>query len=132
MRREDEGDETHETDDEAANGGIPRRVRLEWGGERQGLAVDPLDLHSGVETEIGQRDAEPGHETGDGGHVGEPVEHLARASVDAHERQEGEGRRGDERHYGQPVAKGRLEYRGRVSGNREAVCLQFVVTRQKA
>jgi len=118
--------ETHETDDEAGNGGIPRRVRLEGGGEWQGLAVDSLGLHAGVETEIGQTDAEPGHEAGNGGHVGEPVEHLAGASVDAHERQEGERRRSDERRYGQPVAKGRLEYRGRVSGNREAVCVSFV------
>jgi hypothetical protein len=42
--------------------------------------------------------------------------------VDAHERQEGEQRRSDERRHGQPVAKGRLEYRGCVSGNRKAVC----------
>ena len=114
-------EETHKTDDEAGDGSIPRRVRLEGGIEWQRLAVDPLGLHAGVETDIGPRDAKPGHETRDGCHVGEPVEHLAGASVDAHERQEGERRRSDERHYGQPIAKGRLEYRGCVSGDCEAI-----------
>ena len=74
-----------------------------------------------METDIRQTDAEPGHETRDGRHVGEPVEHLAGASVDAHERQEGEQRRSDERRHGQAIAKGHLEYRGCVSGNCEAI-----------
>jgi len=91
--------------------------RREW----QGLAVDSLGLHAGVETEIRPTDAKPGHETRDGCHVGEPVEHLAGASVDAHERQEGEQRRSDERRHGQPIAEGHLEYRGCVSGNRKAI-----------
>lgn len=82
--------DTHKADDEGADGTIPRRVRLEGGRERQSLAVDSLGLHSGIEAEIRVGDTEPGHETRDGRHLGEPVEHLAGASMDAHEGQERE------------------------------------------
>jgi len=48
--------------------------------------------------------------------------------VDAHERQESEARGGDERRDGQSVPECRLEYRGGISGNREAICSVIVVT----
>lgn len=112
---------THEADDEAGDGGVPCRVRLEGGGERQLGAVDVLGLHAGVEAGVGEGDAEPGQEARDGRHVGEPVEHLARARVDAHERQQRKERGEYERRYGQPVAERLFEYRGRISCNREAI-----------
>ena len=112
---------THKADDEGGDSTIPRRVRLEAGRVRQFAAIDSLGLHAGVETGIRVRDTEPGHETRDGRHLGEPVEHLAGASVDTHERQEGERRAQCERSHGQSIAKRLFEYRGRVSGNREAV-----------
>jgi hypothetical protein len=119
MVRADE--DTHKADDEGADSSIPRRVRLETGREWQGLAVDSLGLHASIETGIRVRDTEPGHETRDGRHLREPVEHFARSRVDAHERQERESRGDDERHYGQSIAKRLFEYRRCVSGNREAV-----------
>jgi len=110
-----------EADDEAGDGGVPCRVRLEGGRERQLGAVDVLGLHAGVEAGVGVGDAEPGQEAGDGRHVGEPVEHLARARVDAHVRQQGKERGEDERRHGQPVAERLLEYRGCISCNCEAI-----------
>lgn len=80
-----------------------------------------MDLHSGIEADIRVADAEPGHETRNSRHLGEPVEHLAGAGMDAHEGQERERCRGRDRGYGQSVAKRHLEYRGCISGNREAV-----------
>ena len=68
---------THKADDETRDCSIPRRVRLEGRREWQGLAVDALGFHACVEADVRVCDAEPGEETGDGGHVGEPGEHLA-------------------------------------------------------
>jgi hypothetical protein len=82
-----------------------------------------LGLHAGVEAGVGEGDAEPGQEARDGRHVGEPVEHLARARVDAHVRQQRKERGEDECRYGQPVAARLFEYRGCISCNREAICV---------
>jgi len=124
MLAADEG--TYKADNEAANGSIPRRERLEGRSEWQGLAIDSLSLHAGIETDICESNAEPRHETRDGRHLGEPVEDLAGASVDAHVRQEREQRGEDKRRYGQTITKRLLEHRGRVSGNREAVYMSDV------
>jgi hypothetical protein len=78
---------THKADNQAADGSVPRRIRLEAGREWQARTVDSLNLHAGVETDVRDGDAEPGEETCDGRHVGEPVEHLAGARVNAHIRQ---------------------------------------------
>lgn len=43
-----------------------------------------------VEADVRDRDTEPSHQTGDGGHVLEPSEDLAGARLDTHEREEGE------------------------------------------
>ena len=83
-------EDTHKADDEGADSSIPRRVRLQTGREWQLIAVDSLGLHAGIETGIGVRDTEPGQETRNGRHLGEPVEHLAGARMDAHEGQKRE------------------------------------------
>jgi hypothetical protein len=70
---------TYQTNEEATDGGIPRCERLQARGERQGLAVDSLGLHASMEPNVCEGDAKPGQKTRDGGHIGEPVEHLARA-----------------------------------------------------
>lgn len=81
---------THQADNEAADAGVPCRIRLKWRGEWQALAVDTLSLHAGVEAYVREGDTEPGQEARDGRHVGEPVEHFAGARVNAHERQQRE------------------------------------------
>jgi len=81
---------THEADNSAGDGSVPCRIRLEARSEWQGGTVDSLSLHAGVETDVRDRDAKPSQETCDGRHVGEPVEHLAGARVNAHERQQRE------------------------------------------
>ena len=78
---------THHADNQAADGSVPCRIRLKARSEWQGRTVDSLNLHAGVETDVRDGDAKPGQETCDRRHVGEPVEHLAGARVNAHVRQ---------------------------------------------
>lgn len=111
--------DTHEADDDTSDGSIPRSKRLNFRSIRQFRAVEPLLLEALMEPNIGHRDTEPGHKTGncyptqhkvlsvfDGhkqkgknrfglgrsrtGHVGEPSEDLARTTVDTHVCQGGE------------------------------------------
>ena len=81
---------THNADNKAPDGSIPCCIRLEEGGEWQGLAVDSLSLHAGVEANVRVGDSKPGQETCDGSHVSKPVEHFAGARMNAHKRQERE------------------------------------------
>ena len=45
-----------------------------------------------METDVGQADAEPSDETGDGGHICKPVEHFSCTRADSHVGKEGERR----------------------------------------
>ena len=81
---------THQANNKTADESIPCSKRLKGRRKWQRLAIDSLSFHAGVEPNVGIADANPGDETCDGRHVGEPVEHLAGARLNAHERQQRE------------------------------------------
>ncbi len=73
-------------------------------------------FETSVKPDIGQTDAEPGHKTRNGGHVGEPGEDLACASGYSHECEQGEKRIEDNGDIRQPRRGSFEEYLWRIAG----------------
>ena len=76
---------THETDNKTSSHRVPGCIRLELAIEREILPIDIMCFETSVKPDIGQADAEPSHETRDGGHVGEPTKDLACTGGYSHE-----------------------------------------------
>lgn len=76
-----------------------------------------------MEADVGDGNAPPGHEAGDGGQVLEPAEDLARRrALDTHVREEGEHGAEDDGDKGQALLRRAREDLRRVSGDGETVC----------
>jgi hypothetical protein len=77
--QEEKSMRTHNGDDDARGRRIISREWLESRGERQRFSVEALCLHAFVESNVCEADSEPGHQTCDGGHVGEPTKYTTRS-----------------------------------------------------
>ena len=92
----EDGDYGEEEEGEVCGEGLEGRF------ENQSVAVDALSFQSLVELDVGDRDAHPGEEVGDGGQVLEPLEDNVSARRAGQVCQEGDGRGNDDAVYWDP------------------------------
>lgn len=90
--RED-GESVEEDDDDEVGERRVRRVWLPWAAEDHAVPVDALCDQRLAELDVGDQDADPGEEVGDGGQVLEPVEDVVCAGGDTHVGEQRDGGR---------------------------------------
>lgn len=97
-----------EDDDRRPEEDVVAEVGLEARNEGEDLlALDALQRHAAVEAGVHQGDAEPGRETADRGHVGEPSEDGVGTARDGHVGEEGEAEGEEDGDVGKAVVLGR-------------------------
>lgn len=73
---EEDGESSHQRDNERSNGAIPSRVGHPWGLPWESIAADALDLEGTVEPDVADTESSPSNEASDCAQVEKPSESL--------------------------------------------------------
>ena len=76
---------TYKANEKARDGSVPSSKQLQFGVVWELAVIQTLCIGTSIEADVGHHNTEPGHQTCNSSHVGEPAKHLSQTSTGAHE-----------------------------------------------